>query len=206
MSRCMNALGLFAASAIAAPAAAQTYNPYPNQPPYDYPVYPGQPNPPTYPQTYPPYGYGGGGTIGSIIDQLLGGHYNVSDRQAVTQCASAALAEAQSRYSYYGYDGYNGYNGYGTPQVRAITGVERRSYDLRVSGLIGFGRGEQYGHGNGNGSGYGNDDRDDNSYGNGYGYANPPGQYGELTFRCDVDYRGNVTEVRVRPSGEYRRY
>ena len=37
----------------------------------------------------------------------------------------------------------------------------------------------------------------------GYGYGNG---YNDLNFRCDVDYRGMVTNLRVRPSDNYRRY
>lgn len=195
MSRTASLLTAAAAVCIAAPAAAQ-YNPYPNQPGYDYPAYPGQQYPNQgYPQQYPgqpypgqpypgqqyPYGYNG--TVGSMIDQLLGNRYNVTDRQAISQCAGAALNEAHRRYGYAnGYNGYGGYNGYtsgygghGPGRVTAITDVERRSYGLRVHGLIGMGRGY---------NGYGN------AYGSGYGY-------GELNFRCDVDYRGVVTSLRV---------
>jgi hypothetical protein len=194
-----------AAACIATPSAAQ-YNPYPNQPGYNYPAYPGQQYPQQYPgqqypgqaypgQTYPgqeyPYGYNG--TIGSMIDQLLGNRYNVTDRQAIGRCASAAMSQAQSQYGYRGYNGYGGYNGYsnynnyGGARVTAITDVQRRSYGLRVSGLIGMGRHYDNGYGN----------RYGNAYGNGYR---------ELNFRCDVDYRGVVTNLRVRHNDEYRRY
>src|SRR5690242_8898470 len=89
MSRCAKLIAAAAAACIAVPAAAQ-YNPYPNQPGYNYPAYPGQPYPQQYPgQPYPgqqyPYGYPGG-TVGGIIDQLLGNRYNVSDRQAIGRC------------------------------------------------------------------------------------------------------------------------
>jgi hypothetical protein len=177
------------AGAVAAPAAAQ-YNPYPT-PQYQYPAYPGQGYPPQYPQQYPPqypqqypgqpYGYGQN-PVGDIIDQLLGNRYNVNDRQAVRRCAHAAMAQASAQYGggYGGYGGgYNqGYRGYGGPQVTAITNVERRSYGLRVRGLM-------------NSGGYGNQ---------GYGYGNRGYGAGQLSFRCDVDYRGAVTGLRVRPA------
>jgi hypothetical protein len=177
------------AAALAAPAAAQ-YNPYPTQQGYDYPAYPGQPYPqqypPQYPQNYPgygqPYGYGQN-PVGDIIDQLLGNRYNVTDRQAVRRCANAATAQAAAQYG--GYGGNNqGYNrGYGA-RVTEITGVERRSSGLRVTGLMSSG-------------GYG-------AYGNqGYGYANRPYGGAQLSFRCNVDYRGAVTGLRVRPAGGY---
>jgi hypothetical protein len=177
---------LAAAAAIgtAAPAAAQYY-------PQTYPTYPQQTYPqtyPGYPQTYPGYGYNQGYTgnpVTDIIDQLLGNRYNVTDRQAVRRCANAARSEASSQYggSYggYGQNGYgNRYNNYGAMQVTAITSVERRSYGLRVSGLLGSG----YGYGN---QAYGYNNR-------GYGGA-------QLSFRCNVDYNGAVTGIRVRPAG-----
>jgi hypothetical protein len=182
------------AAAIAAPAAAQ-YNPYPNQPGYNYPAYPDQQYPQYPQQTYPgyqqPYGYNNQGTVGDIIDQLLGNRYNVTDRQAVRQCASAARAQAAAQYGYNGYNqGYGGYNqgynrGYGGVRVTAITSVERRSFGLRVSGLMS------------SSSGYG-------GYGNqGYGYGNRAYGGSHLSFRCNVDYRGAVTGLRVRPAGGY---
>ena len=123
---------------LAASTAAAQYNPYPSQQGYDYPTYPGQPYPQQYPpqQTYPgyPQGYGQGYTgnpVTDIIDQLLGNRYNVTDRQAVRQCARAATAQAQSQY------GYN----------------QNQAY-----------------------------------------------AQGDLSFRCNVDYRGAVTGLRVRPA------
>lgn len=153
-----------AAGAIATPAAAQ----------YPYPA-------PYPPQPYPGYGYPGYGQnpIGTIIDQLLGNRYNVTDRGAVSQCASAAVVQAQNQYRGYGYNqpygGYNPQYGYNAFRVTAITDVERRSRGLRVNGLM--------------------------TSGAGYGYNQG---YGELSFRCDVDYRGYVSNVRVRPN--IRRY
>ena len=71
------------AGAAAAPAAAQY----------------GQPYPPGYEQPY-----GGQGTIGTIIDSLLGNRYSVTDRQAVRQCAQAAVNQAYNQYRPYNYD------------------------------------------------------------------------------------------------------
>jgi hypothetical protein len=195
------------AGVVAAPAAAQ-YNPYPT-PQYQYPAYPGQGYPQQYPQQYPPqypqnypgqpYGYGQN-PVGDIIDQLLGNRYSVTDRQAVRQCARAATVQARNQYGGYG-GGYNqgyGYRqGYGqgiaAPMMRvtAITDVQRRSNGLRVRGLISTGA-------------YG-------GYNQGYGYQGYAGdpryaQAGDLSFRCTVDYRGYVTNVRITPSGGYRRY
>jgi hypothetical protein len=186
------------AGAVTAPAAAQ-YNPYPTP---QYPAYPGQGYPPQYPQQYPPqypqnypgqaYGYGQN-PVGDIIDQLLGNRYNVTDRQAVRQCARAATVQARNQYGGYG-QGYN--QGYGYRQgqgiaapmmrVTAITDVQRRSNGLRVRGLISTGA-------------YG-------GHNQGYGYQNQGYAAGDLSFRCNVDYRGYVTNVRISPSGGYRRY
>ena len=184
---------LVAAAAIgglAAPLAAQNY-PYPPQP------YPPQ----TYPQQTYPYqgqGYGypgqpyGGNVMDQVIGQLLGTNYNVNDRRAVSLCASAAMAQAQNQYRGYngyqqGYGGQYGYNqGYARPAMRvtAITDVQRKSSGLRVKGLIdsGYGGYGQYGQ-------YG-------QY-NQYGYQNQGYASGDLTFRCTVDYRGYVSNVRV---------
>ena len=197
----MRTLSLLAAAAafagVAAPAAAQYYpapqatpQPYPGQPGYNYPQqgYPQQ----GYPQQgygYPQQGYGYPQQqqgIGGIIGQLLGNRYAVNDRTAITQCASAASAEASRQYrprysNQYG-NGY-GYNQYpaGYARVTAITNVERRGNSgLRVTGLIDSGL---------NGS-------RQQPYGNAYGYQQPYAQ-GDLQFRCNVNYRGQVTNVRL---------
>ena len=192
---------------LAAPAMAQ--NPYP----YPQPA-PGQPGYVYYPQQpgygQPGYGYQNQNSLGSIIGQLLGNRYNVTDRTAVQQCASAAMAQASAQYrpqNGYGQNGYGqppygnaygynnnrgygqGYNGQGyNPMMRvtAITNVERRQNGLRVSGLIdsrgGYPpQGQAYGYQN-------------------QGYA----ATGDLSFRCNVDYRGAVTNLRVRRANTYR--
>ena len=177
------------AGSLAAPAAAQY--PYPQQ----YPTYP---NPYGYSNQYgQPYGYSNnGGAIGQIIDQLLGNRYNVTDRTAVSQCAAAAVTQAQYQYrgNAYGYNhqgyGQQGYGqqGYGYPnqgygqgfaapamRVTAITDVQRRNNGLRVTGTMSSG------------------------YGGQYAYQNRG--YGEVGFRCNVDYRGAVTNVRIGRNG-----
>jgi hypothetical protein len=192
LARCLTAA--LAAGALAAPAAAQYQQPYP-QP---YPGYPQQ----GYPQQgYPTPGYGynnNGGVIGNVIDQLLGNRYNVSDRRAVSQCATAAVAQAQNQYRGYGQQGYGqGYNqGYVNMRVTAITDVQRRSSGLRVKGLIDSGR--VYGQGGYGQGGYGQG-------GYGQGYANRGYGGGDLTFRCNVDYRGYVTNVRLERNNNYGR-
>jgi hypothetical protein len=183
-----------AITGVAAPAAAQTAYPYAS---------PQQTYPQQYPQGYgqpgygqPGYGYNQGyaqNPVGAIIDQLLGNRYTVTDRQAVSQCASAAMVQAQRQYrpgygQGYGHgygQGYNqGYNRGANLRVTAITDVQRRSNGLRVKGLIdtGIGYGGQQGYQN-------------------RGYAN-----GDLSFRCNVDYRGAVTNVRISRNDSYRRY
>jgi hypothetical protein len=174
---------------IAAPAAAQ-YGQY--QQPYPQQAYPQQ----AYPGYAQPYGQSyAQNPVGQIIDQLLGNRYNVTDRTAVSQCASAAMAQASAQYGggyNQGYNqGYNngygnaygnGYNrGYSNMRVTSITDVQRRNNGLRVSGLMSSGYGGQYG--------------------NQYGYQNRG--YGELSFRCNVDYRGAVTNIRIRPYNGY---
>ena len=202
------ATGLLAA-AVSAPVTAQ-YQPYPEvQQPYpqeeqqypqddqsypqDQQQYPDQqgypqdqdqyPSYQQYPQNYPGYGYGQGSNdpVGTIIDQLLGRDYSVNDRQAARQCATAALAQAQGQSGSYGdYAGDQGYGAYGGGlRVTAITGVERSSDGLEVRGRLS--------------SGYG-------AYG-AYGQADGRG---DVSFSCDVDYRGAVTDIRLdQPSDGY---
>src|SRR5678816_3280543 len=114
----MHSFITFAAAAaaiggVSAPLAAQTAYPYGYQQPMPQP-YPGQPGynyQPAYPG-YPQQGYAYGqqgytqNPVNQIIDQLLGNRYNVTDRQAVSQCARAAMTQAQAQYG-----GYN--QGYG---------------------------------------------------------------------------------------------
>jgi hypothetical protein len=167
-----------AAALIGSAAAAQYYpQPYPQPYPQTYPQpvpnpaypynYPGQPYPN---QPYPGQPYDQS-AIGAIIDGLIGNRYNVSDRQAIRQCAFAAVQRSQGYNSYGGYGGYGGY-----ARVTAITDVERRTFGVRVRGLLASGR---------------------------YGYNGGYGR-GDLGFRCDVDYRGYVRNVRIDPM--VRRY
>jgi hypothetical protein len=175
--------------AAAAPAAAQT--PYPS--PYPQQAYPQQ----TYPQGYPQQGYAypnqGQGSVNQIIGQLLGNRYATNDRTAVERCATAAMAQASAQYSRNGYRQGYGYanqgNGYGNQgyypaqmRVTAITDVRRRNNGVRVSGLL-----------DSSGGAY-------PPYANAYGYQGQGQAYaaqGDLTFRCNVDYRGAVSNVRV---------
>jgi hypothetical protein len=184
------------AGGLAAPAAAQypypQPQPYPQQYPQPYPQQyppqgypqPGYPQPgypqPGYPQQgYPDqqYGYGQNqGVLGGIIDSLIGNRWGVSDRQAIRQCTFAAVNQAEGQYRPY-FRGnfrrpYQGYNGY--IRVSQITDVQRRSAGrVRVRGLLDTGlyRTQPWN------PGYGNQ--------------------GDLSFRCDVDGRGYVSNVRI---------
>jgi hypothetical protein len=169
---------------LASPVSGQYYPP-PTYPPSTYPYqgYPYQ-NYPGYPYSNQ-YGYqGNGSVIGQVIDNLLGNRYSVNDRGAVSRCADAAVNEAVRIYRPYlrqGYERYQGYSGgwgYNNIRVTAVTSVERRSSGLRVRGLLDSGLR--------------------------YGMYNPgiidpryAGQ-GDLTFRCTVDYRGYVSDLRIR--------
>lgn len=177
-----------AIGALSTPAAAQSSYPYQSFPVQAPQPYPGQPGYGYSPQAFPgytqpgvAYGYGQPGyaqnPIQQVIDGLLGNRYNLTDRQAVSRCASAAMAQAAAQYGNgynrgYGNNGYNrGYND--AMRVTSITDVQRRNNGLRVSGMMSSGYGGQYGYQNRN-------------------YA-----AGDVSFRCNVDYRGAVTNVRL---------
>jgi hypothetical protein len=197
MTMFKSALTAAAVMGLAAPAAAQypapVPQPAPGQPGYGY--YPPQQGYPQQGYGQPGYGYNQQGSLGQVIGQLLGNRYNVTDRTAVQQCASAAMVQASAQYrprNAYGQNPYGnayGYNqGYAANmRVTAITNVERRNNGLRVSGLLDS-RGGSY-----------------PPYGQAYGYQNRgSAATGDLSFRCNVDYRGAVTNVRVRRANTYR--
>ena len=188
---------------VAAPAVAQTSYPYPY--PQQQPVPQPAPGQPGYGYYAPQQGYGQQGYaynqqngLGQVIGQLLGNRYNVTDRTAVQQCASAAMSQANAQYrpqngqppygNAYGYNNNRGYNQGYNPMMRvtAITNVERRNNGLRVSGLLDSRAGYPP-----NGQAYGYQNQ---------GYA----ATGDLSFRCNVDYRGAVTNLRVRRANTYR--
>jgi hypothetical protein len=100
------------------------------------------------------------------------------------------MAQATAQYGGGYNSGYaNGYNrDYSNLRVTSISDVQRRKNGLRVSGLMSSGYGGQYG----------------GQYGSQYGYQNP-GYGQQLSFRCNVDYRGAVTNIRIRQSNNYRR-
>jgi hypothetical protein len=132
-------------------------------------IYPG------YPGYGSPYGYGYGYNRGN--EQFL-----------VQQCTNAV----QQRLSGYGYGGYSPYgygygNGSGRARVLGVTRIDRRTPGiLRIRGEAASGM--NYGNG-----GYGN------AYGYG-GYGGYGGGYGapaDLTFRCDIDFRGYIRDIDV---------
>ena len=178
-------------------------------------------------QYYPGYGYGGSGNvIGEVLNGILGaqrygqGAYGyANDRAMIDRCAVAVEQRINRDYGYrygspYGqpYGGY-GYNQYqGGARVLGITRVERRSSSTtRVRGVatahaqVAGQYGNQYG---GYSQPYGGYNQ---PYG---GYNQPYGQYGynqpaELTFKCDIDYRGYIRDIDVdrnRNAYNYRRY
>lgn len=161
-------------------------------------------------QYYPGYGgYSpyGGNVVGQVLGQIFGGYgangYGVDSRALVGRCAAAVTDRINRQYGGYagynqGYGGYGGYNqGYGGgARVVQITSVERKSNNkLRVRGIAQTNMGGGYG---------------------GYG--------GELAFKCNVDYRGYITDIDLdrvdsrygygnsgygggySPYGSYRRY
>lgn len=115
--------------------------------------------------------------IGGIVDGLIGNRYNVSDRQAIRTCSWAAVRQAENRYraNFRGRDfAYPGYRGY--VRVTAITDVSRRARGVRVRGLL-----------------------DTQRYGWGRGWRGA-----DLSFRCDVDRRGNVSNLDIRRNPGFR--
>lgn len=179
-----------AIGALAVPAAAQNAYPYGYQQQQVPQPYPGQPGYGYAQQGYSGYnqGYAAQDPVNQIINSLLGNRYNVTDRQAVSRCASAAMTQAAAQYGNrynqgYGNNGYNhGYNN--AMRVTSITDVQRRNKGLRVSGLMSSGYAGQYG--------------------NQHGYQNRGYAQGDVSFRCNVDYRGQVSNVRIARNNAYR--
>ncbi len=177
-------------------------------------------------QYYPGYGQSGAGNvIGQVLDTVLnaqrygqGAYGYANDQAMIGRCAAAVEQRINRDYGYrygsqYGGYGQQGYNQYaqGGAKVVGITRVERRSSSTtRVRGVAtanayaGGGYGNPYGgynqpYGGSYGAPYG-------SYGQAYpqyGYA----PQGEITFKCDIDYRGYIRDIDVdRNRNAYRRY
>lgn len=170
-----------AALGMAAPAAAQYYPGY-NQAP---------------------------NVVGQVLNTILNpygqqqygqqyGQYGMNPQLAVQQCSAAVQSRlAQRGYgnSYNPYGGYGQYGGYGNVQtggrVVAVSSVERRSSSTtRIRGYASSGMraGYQGGYGGYQG-GYG-------GYQGGYGGYNTA-QTADLTFKCDVDYRGYIRDLDI---------
>jgi hypothetical protein len=174
-------------------------------------------------QYYPGYGYGSGNVLGQVLSQVLGGSqygygYGINSQAAVQRCAAAVEQRINRDYGYrsnaYGYGGYGGYSGYGgygyngyaagNARVLGVTSVERRTNGgLRVRGVAtanayASGYGNPYGGGYGGYGGY-------STYG---GYA--PQAAAELSFKCNVDYRGYISDIDLDRNSYsnygYRRY
>ena len=142
-------------------------------------------------QYYPGYN-NPGNVVGQIINSVVNpygqygnsqygynqyGYGNGANQQAaVGQCTAAVQQRLAYQYSA-GYGSPYAYGGgYGNARVLGVTRVEPRSNSLRVRGYATSGRG--YGNG----------------YGNAYGGYNAPA---DLSFRCDIDYRGYVRDVDI---------
>ena len=162
-------------------------------------------------QYYPGYPNTGGSVIGQVLNQVLGGNqygYGMNSQAAVQRCAAAVEQRINQRYrtSYNPYGGYGGYGGYGynsyaggAARVLGVTSVERRSSGLRVRGVA---------TANAYAGGYGNPYGAYGGYG-GYGGGYAPQQTGELTFKCNIDFRGYITDIDVDRNTYaygYRRY
>jgi len=134
---------------------------------------------------YYPYGYGSGGDIGQVLNQVFGGGYGynngygVNQQAIVNQCAAAVQQRLSGGYGYNGY-GYNGgYNNYAYGaggRVLGISRVEPRNNGLTVRGVATSGR-------------YG-------AYNNAYGAQAPV----DLTWRCKADYRGYIADIDIAPA------
>ncbi|HYX47429.1 MAG TPA: hypothetical protein VE820_11490 [Sphingomicrobium sp.] len=117
------------------------------------------------------------GVIDNIINGLIGNRYNVSERQAIRTCGWAAVRRAENDYRRY-FSGsphaYPGYRGY--VRVAAITDVQRRTFVVRVKGLLDTAR---------------------------YGYRG--GRNGaDISFSCDVNGKGNVSNLKLQRNPWYR--
>jgi hypothetical protein len=164
------AAGVAALVGMAAPAAAQ------------------------YPGYYPGYNTN---VVGQVLNTILNPYgqayaqpyaQQVSPQTAVNRCATAVHTNLVQRYSA-GYNPY-AYNGYAQSSARVlqVTGVEpRSSMTIRVRGIATSGRAAAY-----------------NPYPGYAGYAGYGGYGGynatagaDLTFKCDIDYRGYIRDIDI---------
>jgi hypothetical protein len=109
--------------------------------------------------------------------------YAVNPSVASQQCTSAVQSRLYNRSSIGGILGaFLGANTQG--RVLSITQASPTRYGMRIRGLASSGRMASNGYGPYGVGAYG---------GLGYGYASQA----DLSFRCDVDYRGYVTKVDI---------
>ena len=147
-------------------------------------------------QYYPGYNTGQN-VVGQVLQSILNPYgqqrYAMNPQLAVNQCSAAVQQRLAQRYSAgYGYSPYgygqNPYaygNAYSNARVLGISNVEpRSSTTMRVRGYASSGQRAAY-----------------NPYG-GYGGYGAYGGYNaaasaDLTFKCDVDYRGYVRDIDI---------
>lgn len=151
------------------------------------------------------YGYGQYGYSTNVIGQVLQSILNpygqfgyrqtaVNPQTAVNRCTAAVQQRLAYQYqagyspygnSPYGYGGYGYNNAQSNARILGISRVDQRSSTtLRVRGYATSGM--SYGGGYGQ-YGYG-------AYGAlGYGQQQPA----DLTFKCDVDYRGHIRDIDI---------
>jgi hypothetical protein len=129
---------------------------------------------------YYPYSYGQSNAYGYASPY---GAYGVNTNLAAQQCTAAVQSRLYNRSSIGGIIGaFLGTNT--TGRVVSVTQVVPRGSTVTVRGLASSGRYASNGYGP-----YGV-----GAYGSlGYGYA----QAADLSFRCNVDYRGYVRNVRI---------
>ena len=117
-------------------------------------------------QYYPGYGYGNNN--GGVVGAIINGVLGGGQYNygGNDRFAVDQCNRAVSARLGGGYGGY-GYNNYGGGRVLGVTSVERRNNGLRVRGVASSGS-------------------------RGYGYNNGAA---DLTFKCNVDYRGRITDI-----------
>lgn len=137
----------------------------------------------SYPQTYgyPYNGYNNGNIVGQIVNSVIGNNayaYSADTQAQLDRCAAAVEQRLNTAYSPYGGYGY----GYGSAQaygrVVGIHSIERTSTGLRIRGVASDGRTAAYSP-----------------------YANP--NTPNLTFKCDIDYRGYVRDIDLGANTNY---
>ena len=159
-------------------------------------------------QYYPGYNTGQN-VVGQVLNSILNPYgqqqYGMNPQAAASQCTAAVQARLAQRYSarYNPYGGYGGYGGayggynnaYSNARVLGISRVEpRSSTTTRVRGYATSGMQAAYNPYGGYQAPYG-------GYGGAYGGYNMAAN-ADLTFKCDVDYRGYIRDIDI----ERRRY